>query len=72
VAGELGIPVFALAGSLGPGFGALYRGGLTAAFAIADGPMSLDEATGNAERLLTAVAESVMRCWSAAGGDVHA
>jgi len=63
-----GVPVVALAGSLGPGCEALYRRGVTCAFAIVDGPMDRIAAMGDAPALLERAAESVLRLWLSAGG----
>ena len=64
---EAGVPVVALAGSLGPGYERLYEQGLCAAFAIADGPMDLSAAMARAAELLERAAESLMRLWLSAG-----
>ncbi len=61
---EQDIPVIALAGRLGEGYQALYGHGLTAAFSICAGPISLAEALENAPQLLTDAAESAMRFFS--------
>jgi glycerate kinase len=49
---KYGVPVIAIAGSIGAGMEAMYDHGLTAAFSIINGPMSLNEAISNAEDLL--------------------
>ena len=59
-----GVPVVALAGALGPGAEALYTEGLTAAFAVADGPMPLDEALVRTEALVERAAEAVARLFA--------
>jgi glycerate kinase len=57
-AGAAGVPVVALAGALEEGAEERLRAeGLTAALCIVDGPLSLEEAMRDAERLLTAAAE---------------
>ncbi|MBO5240317.1 MAG: glycerate kinase [Clostridia bacterium] len=55
------VPVVAIAGSLGDGAEKLYEKGLTAAFAIVNKPMSLEEAIENAEELYKNTAENVFR-----------
>ncbi len=67
--GNRGIPVLALAGRLGAGHNGLRGLGLTAAFALADGPMSPEESMRRALELLEARAEALARCWSAAKGE---
>jgi glycerate kinase len=67
-ASELGIPVVALAGTLGEGFAEVYAHGVSAAFSITDGPMSLAAAMDDAGDLLARAAESVLRLWIAARG----
>lgn len=58
---NLGIPVVAVAGSLGQGYHDLHKHGIDAACAITCGPMTLDEASGNAANLITcATEESLM------------
>ncbi|NLC36915.1 MAG: glycerate kinase, partial [Alcaligenaceae bacterium] len=47
-----GVPVIALAGSLGEGYEALYEVGVTAAFSVVSGPMKLEQACGNAAQLV--------------------
>jgi glycerate kinase len=66
LAAELGVPVFALAGSLGEGYRQLHGLGLTAAFSIVDGPLSFEEARTSAVRLLAAAAGRLVRTWLAA------
>jgi len=65
---RLGVPVVALAGSLGTGYEELYGQGLCAAMPIVDGPMDMSEAMGRAAELLERAAESLMRLWLAARG----
>jgi len=67
---EQGIPVVALAGSLGQGYDHIYEQGVCAAFPILDRPMPLDAALAEARPLLARAAESVMRLWLAARGGV--
>lgn len=60
---ERGIPVIALAGSLGEGYQALYDGGISAAFSLVPGPLSLDDACADAARFLRERAADCMRVW---------
>ena len=62
-----GIPVVAVAGSLGEGWETVYDRGVTAAFALGDKPMSLDTAMARAPELIEQCTESIMRLWKAAG-----
>lgn len=64
----LGIPVIVLAGSLGPGYQALYAHGVTAAFSLAPGPIELAHAKEHAAALLTERACDVMRLWRLSAG----
>jgi glycerate 2-kinase len=61
VAAGMGIPVVALAGSLGKGWEAVHAAGITACFGIADGPMPLAEAIRRAPELLRRAAEEAVR-----------
>jgi len=61
LARSLGCPALALAGSIGPGAEAVLNHGIDAYFTICSGPMSLEEALGEAERLLQKATEQVMR-----------
>lgn len=65
LAKPLGIPVVALAGELGRGYEKLFPLGLTAAFPLCARPMTLAEAMGQAEALLTQAAENVARLYAA-------
>jgi len=69
VAKDEGVPVVVLAGSVGPGHEKLYEQGVSAVLAICDGPMALEDALRDAERLLQQAGEAVMRLWRAAAGD---
>lgn len=60
------IPCVVLAGRLGQEWQAAYDEGVTAAFALADGPMPLDEALVRCAELLSERAESVLRLFVAA------
>ncbi len=67
-AAEQGIPVVALAGSVGADYESIYSCGVCAVFPIVDGPMDLQAALEGADRLLERSAASVLRLWRAAGG----
>ena len=56
-----GVPVVVLAGTLGEGYQALYEHGINAAFAIASGPMPLQDACARAAPLLTDRARDIAR-----------
>ncbi|HDZ45864.1 hypothetical protein LCGC14_0167240 [marine sediment metagenome] len=62
---RLNKPVIVLAGSLGDGWQACLDEGVTAAFALADGPMTLEEALPRTAELLEARCESLVRLWMA-------
>ncbi len=61
-----GVPVVVLAGRLAPGWQAAMAEGVTAAFALADGPMALEEALARCAELLADRAESTVRLFIAA------
>ncbi|MDQ7733531.1 glycerate kinase [Halomonas sp. SpR1] len=60
---RLNKPVIVLAGSLGDGWQACFDEGVTAAFALADGPMTLSDALPRTAELLEARCESLLRLW---------
>ena len=66
IARQAGVPVIAIAGSLGPGYQALYSVGIHAAFSVVAGPCTLAEACDNAAALLSDRTQDVMRVWLAA------
>jgi len=66
VAKRHGVPVVVLAGTLGEGYQQLYAHGVDAAFALASGPMSLEQACANAAELLQARACDIGRLWRSA------
>lgn len=68
VAKRHGVPVVVLAGTLGEGYQQLYAHGIDAAFALASGPMSLEQACAQAAQLLQARATDVARLWQVARG----
>ncbi|WP_339117762.1 glycerate kinase [Halomonas sp. BMC6] len=60
-----GKPVIVLAGSLGDGWQACKEEGVTAAFALADGLMTLEQALPRTAELLADRCESIARLWLA-------
>lgn len=60
-----GVPTVALVGRLGDEWQAAFDHGITAAFALADGPMSLDEALSRCASLLSDRAQTLARLWNA-------
>lgn len=66
IAQRAGVPVVALAGSLGDGYEALHAVGISAAFSLAPGPITLQQALTDAEKLLADRARDVMQLWMAA------
>jgi glycerate kinase len=66
-AGRMKVPVVALGGSVRAGeLNGLYAAGLTAAFPIADGPLTYAKAFARTESLLLQATERVIRLWLAA------
>lgn len=65
IAKQEGVPVIAIAGSLGDGYQALYDAGIHAAFSLASGPCTLADACRNASALLEDRAQDIMRVWLA-------
>ena len=61
---QLGIPVVAIAGSLGPGYDAVHDCGIREVISLQSGTMSLAEAMARAPELLAAAAERVARAWA--------
>ena len=59
---KLGIPVVAVSGSLGQGYHDLHHHGIDAACAITYGPMTLEEASGDAANLITCATEEALLC----------
>lgn len=68
VARAVNVPVIALVGSLGENYQATYAGGVTAAFSLVPGPMTLAQACASAPAQLTARACDIMRLWQVAAG----
>jgi glycerate kinase len=62
-----GIPVVLLAGSLGPGYQAVYEYGIDAVVSISDRPMSLGESLARTSDLLADRAEMIVRLMLAGG-----
>jgi len=67
IARAAGVPVIVLAGTLGEDYQALYEHGIDAAFALASGPMTLEQACAEAPRLLRERAVDIARVWRLAG-----
>jgi len=67
LARSAGVPVIALAGSLGEGYQRLYAEGIGAAFSLAPGPLTLEQAMQDAGAQLTARASDLARLWQIAG-----
>jgi glycerate kinase len=65
IARQAGVPVVALAGSLGPGYDKLYEAGITAAYSLASGPMTLAQACAQAAELLADRARDATRLFMA-------
>ncbi|EJM47978.1 glycerate kinase [Pseudomonas sp. GM33] len=63
VARQHAVPVIVIAGTLGEGYQALYEHGIDAAFALASGPMPLEQACAEAPRLLRERATDIARVW---------
>lgn len=63
IAKAAGVPVVAIAGSLGPGYQALYGAGIVAAFSLVAGPTTLSEACSDAASLLEDRAQDILRLW---------
>ena len=68
IARAAGVPVVALAGSLGEDYQALYAAGIDAAFALSPGPQSLEQAMAGAAAELQARACDLARLWRLARG----
>ncbi|MAY69999.1 MAG: glycerate kinase [Halomonas sp.] len=62
-----GVPVIVLAGRMAPGWQAALDEGVSAAFALADGPMALDEALERCAELLADRSENLIRALQAIG-----
>jgi len=62
---KIGIPVFALTGSIGRGIDVLYEHGITSVHSIINAPMSLQEAIDRGAELLEIASEQVTRTYIA-------
>ncbi len=58
---ERGIPVVALAGTMGQGIESVYQAGIDAVFCIVDGPCPLEEAMAEGPRLVAQVSRNLAR-----------
>jgi len=58
---RMGKPVLLISGALGEGYQELFNQGVIAAFSIANGPLSLQEAMENAYSLLVDIAQNIGR-----------
>jgi len=70
IARHAGVPVVAIAGSLGKDYQALYAAGIHAAFSLVAGPCTLKDACEQASSLLEERAQDIMRLWLAARHNV--
>ena len=61
LAGERGIPVIGVSGSLGDGFTDVHQHGIAAAVAITHAPMTLDEASDRVAELIASATEQAVR-----------
>lgn len=66
VAKAAGVPVIAIAGSLGPNYQALYEVGIVAAFSLVAGPTTLEQACQDTALLLEDRAQDIVNVWLAA------
>jgi glycerate kinase len=66
IAKKHGIPVLAIAGSLGEGYHQVHELGIDAVFSLVSGPMPLDEAMGRTRELIASQAEEIVRVMRAA------
>lgn len=66
LARRAGVPVVALAGSLGEGLAELREEGIEAAFSLVPGPISLAQACAQASEQLESRAEALARFWTLA------
>ncbi|QIB50333.1 glycerate kinase [Pseudomonas sp. OIL-1] len=70
VAQAAGVPVIALVGSLGDGYQRVYQAGIEAAFSLAPGPVSLEQAMAEADSQLQSRAADIARLWRLAARSV--
>jgi len=66
IAKQHNVPVIVIAGTLGEGYQELYNHGIDAAFALTNGPMTLEQACAEAPRLLRERATDIARVWQLA------
>jgi glycerate kinase len=66
-AGKLGIPVIAIAGTLGENYQVVHDHGISAAVAIPNGPMTLEAASAQAAYLITDSTRQVIRMLKVGG-----
>ena len=66
IARRSNVPVIVLAGTLGEGYAELYGHGISAAFAVTSGPMTLEAACANAATLLHDRARDLAQLWALA------
>lgn len=66
IARAANVPLIALAGSLGDGYSRLYEVGVTAAFSLTPGPMTLEQACSDAAAQLQARTQDIARLWQVA------
>lgn len=64
LANAANVPVVVIAGTLGEGYQGLYDHGILAAFSLASGPMTLEQACSQAEQLLSQRARDIGRLWA--------
>jgi glycerate kinase len=63
IARQHNVPVIVIAGTLGDGYEQMYEHGVDAAFALASGPMTLEQACAEAPHLLRDRAADIARVW---------
>lgn len=71
IARAAGVPVIALAGSLGEGYQRLREAGIEAAFSLVPGPMELARAMASAAPELEARSADIARLWTLASGQAR-
>src|SRR5699024_4995011 len=64
MANKFNLPTLAIAGTIEGNLKPLYQKGLTAAFSITDGPMSLEETMANTLRLIEKQTEQIFRLYT--------
>jgi glycerate 2-kinase len=63
IAKQLGLPVLAVAGGLGPGIDLVYQNGIDGVTSIMDRPLTLEEAVTNAASLVADATERILRIY---------